>query len=66
MLDPQVQICMIELAQDWVSESGRLKDVKPENYIEKTSKAFDEAYKAILKTVHPEETSSTPKAVSYM
>ena len=53
MLDPQVQIRIIDLAWEWVKDtmepapSGRAQ-VK---LIEDRAKSFDQAYKAILKTI---------------
>ena len=49
-LDPQVQIRIIDLAEKWaggvdVGTSGR------ENAINLTAKRFDQAYKAIIKTL---------------
>lgn len=58
-LDPQVQIRIIELAWQWVKDtmtlapSGRTQ----EQAIEARAKTFDQAYKAILKTVQPESES---------
>ena len=48
MLDPQVQIRIIDLAAKWAD----LKSVPSgQEFIEAKPKYFDQAYKAILKTV---------------
>ncbi len=51
MLDPQVQIRIIELAWQW---ADKLTAPPGSDYIEAKTKYFDRVYKAILKTVQPE------------
>ncbi|MBI4188187.1 MAG: hypothetical protein HY529_03160 [Chloroflexi bacterium] len=50
MLDPQVQISIIELAADWV-ESLELSAKTPEEIIKLKAERFDQAYQDLMKTV---------------
>ena len=50
MLDPQVQICIIDLAAEWV-ESLELNAKSPEELIKLKAERFDQGYQDILKTV---------------
>ena len=50
MFDPQVQICMIDLAAEWV-ETLELNAKSPEEFIKLKGARFDQAYQDILKTV---------------
>ncbi len=50
MLDPQVQICIIDLAAEWV-ESLELTTKSPEGLIKLKAERFDQAYQDILKTI---------------
>jgi len=48
----QVQIRMIDLAWEWVSKrTPPVKGDRPDAIIEELAKYFDQAYKAITKTV---------------
>lgn len=50
-LDPQVKIRIIELANKWVDDSRSLSHIDMSLYVEKKAEKFEQAYKAILKTV---------------
>ncbi|MBI2288607.1 MAG: hypothetical protein HYU83_06515 [Chloroflexi bacterium] len=50
MLDPQVQISIIDLAADWV-ESLELTAKTPEAVIKLKAERFDQAYQDLVKTV---------------
>lgn len=56
MLDPQVQIRIIDLAAKWLEDTRTITPggTTQKAGIEKRAEAFDQAYKAILKTVQPE------------
>jgi len=49
-LDPQVQIRIIDLAVKWVEMQGRQR-IPPGPSIDILADYFDQAYKAIVKTV---------------
>ena len=49
-LDPQVQIRAIDLAWRWVENLFQGDDTA-ENMIKEKAKRFDQAYKAIVKTI---------------
>ena len=53
MLDPQVQICIIDLAWQWAKETlQRLPGPRTQQTrIEARAAGFDLAYKAILETI---------------
>jgi len=57
MLDPQVQIRMIDLAWQWAKETLKLPPGPRtrERRIQARAEGFDQAYKAILKTVQAGE-----------
>lgn len=50
MLDPQIQICIIDLAAEWV-DSLELSDKPPEQIIKLKSERFDQAYQDLMKTI---------------
>ena len=50
MLDAQVQICLIDLAAEWV-ETLELDGSSPEGLIKLKAARFDQAYQDILKTI---------------
>ena len=50
MLDAQVQICLIDLAAEWV-ETLELDGKSPEGLIKLKAARFDQAYQDILKTI---------------
>ena len=50
-LDPQVQIRIIDLAAKWAGDIEQGGMGGRETPINKTAKYFDQAYKAILKTL---------------
>jgi len=52
MLDPQVQIRIIDLANKW-TELASQSISKAESMIEEKARRFDQAYKAMLKTIEP-------------
>ena len=50
MLDPQVQISIIDLAAEWV-ESLELPAKSPEQIIKLKAERFDQAYQDLMKTI---------------
>ena len=50
MIDPQVQITIIDLAADWV-EALELPAKSPEQMIKLKAERFDQAYQDLMKTI---------------
>ena len=50
MLDPQIQICIIDLAAEWVA-SLELPAKSPEELVKLKAERFDQAYQDLVKTV---------------
>ncbi|MFC1847661.1 hypothetical protein ACFLW5_02480 [Chloroflexota bacterium] len=50
MLDSDVQICIIDLAAEWV-DSLELPEKTPEQIIKFRAERFDQAYQDIMKTI---------------
>ena len=56
MLDPQVQISIIDLAAEWV-DSLELPSKSPGELIKLKAERFDQAYQDLMKTVLSESNS---------
>lgn len=55
-LSPEVQLKIIELANQWVEASKHaIKNPTPSQVIESKARRFDQAYKSILQTINGEE-----------
>lgn len=63
-LDPQVQIRIINLAEEWSKATMPDQPIQPEAWFTKKTETFDKSFKAILKTFLPEETG-TAKAKTF-
>ena len=65
-LDPQVQIRIINLAEQWSEAIMPKQELNPEAWFNKKTETFDKSFKAILETFLPEETGAPGKSASYM
>ena len=66
MLDPQVQIRVIDLAWKWTEANVERGIEDPEARLKQASELFDKAYKAILETVQAEQGSRPKTAKPYI
>ena len=54
-IDPQVQICIINLAWKWAEANVDRRIVNAEVRFKELSESFDKAYKVLLKTILAEQ-----------
>jgi hypothetical protein len=50
-MDPDIEIAVIDLADKWSDFHCQSQGDTTESYLDKKSKMFDRAYKAIIKTM---------------
>jgi len=65
MLDPQVQIRIIDLAEEW-SKIAIPRATPEKEWFTQKAENFDKAYKAILKTVQSESESGVKPSVKFV
>ena len=58
-MDPEVEIRVIDLADDWSSVKEPDRDLSAEAIIKERAKRFDQAFKAIIKTLGYEIEAAT-------
>ena len=66
MLDPQVQIRIIDLAAKWAEKLTGDKLMPEDKWYDTTIKNFDKVYKDILKTVQPQSESGKETPVKFV